>query len=120
MLCYIIFFFKHKTSYDMRISDWSSDVCSSDLLVLCLLFSIVGCAMHRLAGKTHAIISVMLLALTMPVLIQFAPMRIDHHGWKIIMAALALYGSLLPCPRRSGIVSGIALDRKSTRLNSSH
>src|SRR3546814_18577327 len=28
----IIFFFKQKTAYDMRISDWSSDVCSSDLL----------------------------------------------------------------------------------------
>src|SRR3546814_4147397 len=27
----IIFFFKQKTAYDMRISDWSSDVCSSDL-----------------------------------------------------------------------------------------
>src|SRR3546814_15918856 len=28
------FFFKQKTSYEMRISDWSSDVCSSDLLGL--------------------------------------------------------------------------------------
>src|SRR3546814_10921381 len=27
----ILFFFKQKTSYEMRISDWSSDVCSSDL-----------------------------------------------------------------------------------------
>src|SRR3546814_6667741 len=27
------FFFKQKTAYDMRISDWSSDVCSSDLSV---------------------------------------------------------------------------------------
>src|SRR3546814_3652493 len=26
------FFFKQKTAYDMRISDWSSDVCSSDLI----------------------------------------------------------------------------------------
>src|SRR3546814_2986734 len=26
-----LFFFKHKTAYEMRISDWSSDVCSSDL-----------------------------------------------------------------------------------------
>src|SRR3546814_8730391 len=26
-----VFFFKRKTAYDMRISDWSSDVCSSDL-----------------------------------------------------------------------------------------
>src|SRR3546814_18382200 len=29
---YFFFFFKQKTAYDMRISDWSSDVCSSDLL----------------------------------------------------------------------------------------
>src|SRR3546814_19325503 len=28
----MFFFFKQKTAYDMRISDWSSDVCSSDLL----------------------------------------------------------------------------------------
>src|SRR3546814_3477580 len=28
------FFFKQKTAYEMRISDWSSDVCSSDLLTL--------------------------------------------------------------------------------------
>src|SRR3546814_7485325 len=28
---YILFLFKQKTAYEMRISDWSSDVCSSDL-----------------------------------------------------------------------------------------
>src|SRR3546814_10481731 len=28
----LVFFFKQKTAYEMRISDWSSDVCSSDLL----------------------------------------------------------------------------------------
>src|SRR3546814_6685882 len=46
LLCYIIgnklslydnylvfFFFKQKTAYEMRISDWSSDVCSSDLIL---------------------------------------------------------------------------------------
>src|SRR3546814_20783558 len=33
-LCYVsIFCFKQKTAYEMRISDWSSDVCSSDLLM---------------------------------------------------------------------------------------
>src|SRR3546814_11733431 len=37
MLCFVFifigsfFFFKQKTAYEMRISDWSSDVCSSDL-----------------------------------------------------------------------------------------
>src|SRR3546814_17196307 len=31
MVCVSLFFFKQKTAYEMRISDWSSDVCSSDL-----------------------------------------------------------------------------------------
>src|SRR3546814_9729261 len=30
----LFFFFKQKTAYEMRISDWSSDVCSSDLMAL--------------------------------------------------------------------------------------
>src|SRR3546814_4181208 len=30
----VFFFFKQKTAYEMRISDWSSDVCSSDLAAL--------------------------------------------------------------------------------------
>src|SRR3546814_6303289 len=33
---FVVFFFKQKTAYEMRISDWSSDVCSSDLVDLCL------------------------------------------------------------------------------------
>src|SRR3546814_10614385 len=32
MCLFFFFFFKQKTAYEMRISDWSSDVCSSDLL----------------------------------------------------------------------------------------
>src|SRR3546814_15532673 len=39
--CLCFFFFKQKTAYEMRISDWSSDVCSSDLL-------------HDLAGLAEA------------------------------------------------------------------
>src|SRR3546814_993110 len=37
-----VFFFKQKTAYEMRISDWSSDVCSSDLL-----------ATNGLSGRFH-------------------------------------------------------------------
>src|SRR3546814_14995721 len=36
-MCVVFFFFKQKTAYEMRISDWSSDVCSSDLLVILAL-----------------------------------------------------------------------------------
>src|SRR3546814_9303823 len=31
---WLFFFFKQKTAYEMRISDWSSDVCSSDLVAM--------------------------------------------------------------------------------------
>src|SRR3546814_6662374 len=38
------FFFKQKTAYEMRISDWSSDVCSSDLAVRGCLETLHGSA----------------------------------------------------------------------------
>src|SRR3546814_4384750 len=53
----LVLFFKQKTAYEMRISDWSSDVCSSDLispvfsgparifLYRAILFNAAGCAL---------------------------------------------------------------------------
>src|SRR3546814_6175526 len=46
------FFFKQKTAYDMRISDWSSDVCSSDLFVP-LLDS--ACHAHHAAHRLRCL-----------------------------------------------------------------
>src|SRR3546814_18884213 len=43
-----VFFFKQKTAYEMRISDWSSDVCSSDLQCNQLVFC------RGTHGATHA------------------------------------------------------------------
>src|SRR3546814_2599948 len=48
LLVVFFFFFKQKTAYDMRISDWSSDVCSSDLLKVSIVMTGVG--MFALAG----------------------------------------------------------------------
>src|SRR3546814_8544749 len=39
--CSSCFFFKQKTAYEMRISDWSSDVCSSDLQIDLLTVGVV-------------------------------------------------------------------------------
>src|SRR3546814_6902131 len=41
VLVFGFFFFKQKTAYEMRISDWSSDVCSSDLLLVLLIMFII-------------------------------------------------------------------------------
>src|SRR3546814_3484963 len=46
--CFTFVFFKQKTAYEMRISDWSSDVCSSDLRGITLAFNTV-------AGDTEGI-----------------------------------------------------------------
>src|SRR3546814_6465445 len=35
---FYVFFFKQKTAYEMRISDWSSDVCSSDLMKIGVMY----------------------------------------------------------------------------------
>src|SRR3546814_3866983 len=56
-MCSYVFFFKQKTAYEMRISDWSSDVCSSDLHTYVVYTSDNGWHMgeHRqFVGKTTA------------------------------------------------------------------
>src|SRR3546814_7859869 len=45
----LFFFFKQKTAYEMRISDWSSDVCSSDLFAQIGLAAAGGILQHFLA-----------------------------------------------------------------------
>src|SRR3546814_2351315 len=52
---FIFFFFKQKTAYEMRISDWSSDVCSSDLVLAGLQPQRVAAAEHaHLVGRQRA------------------------------------------------------------------
>src|SRR3546814_6914255 len=54
----MFFFFKQKTAYEMRISDWSSDVCSSDLDTDPRQWDVVGGAATTdawVAGDVHAI-----------------------------------------------------------------
>src|SRR3546814_19738038 len=51
-LCLLFFFFKQKTAYEMRISDWSSDVCYSDLQVI---RDFVRSLMDEATGKSRLI-----------------------------------------------------------------
>src|SRR3546814_20958115 len=51
--CGFFFFFKQKTAYEMRISDWSSDVCSSDLLARPMRRRVEQGAAHRRAGQAQ-------------------------------------------------------------------
>src|SRR3546814_4328007 len=101
-----VLFFKQKTAYEMRISDWSSDVCSSDLTV-----QIAAVGDHpRLVDRHPA---------------RHPPVEpIEQHA-RIIgepvgavavepAAAIAERGGQIPVIERG------ERDRKSTRLNSRH
>src|SRR3546814_4204846 len=50
----VFFFFKQKTAYEMRISDWSSDVCSSDLLHALVGDAAPASHAHAVGALAHA------------------------------------------------------------------
>lgn len=82
------------------------------LVPLLLLGSLAGAIFHatrRIAGESEALLSAVLLLTTPTILVQFGPLRIDHHGWQILMATLALGGAFDRRPARGGAVAGLAL-----------
>src|SRR3546814_6621874 len=92
IVCICFFFFKQKTAYEMRISDWSSDVCSSDLRL-----RVISKPVETFDAELKTLVADM-----------FETMY-DAPG--IGLAAIQV-----------GVAKRILVieDRKSTRLNSSH
>src|SRR3546814_9409069 len=98
-----VFFFKQKTAYEMRISDWSSDVCSSDLPESDLLESAMDDfeRRHLLGDEQH-----------------FLAAR--DGGGDDVGDRLRLARPGRPLDDERSPAGGLGEDRKSTRLNSSH
>src|SRR3546814_9263578 len=115
----VVFFFKQKTAYEMRISDWSSDVCSSDLVRDAHFGLEIG-----MFGKPAAFEHVAKL------LLAPAPARLGRVAQRVDqLRRLARHALGALAHRRDLAVEhakGVApfrldlADRKSTRLNSSH
>src|SRR3546814_2071000 len=79
---FVLFFFEHKSAYGMRISDWSSDVCSSDLFSG--LSSTRGLAGAGRGGRTPSGISVIpLLDRKSVVEGKSVSVRVDLGGGRI-------------------------------------
>src|SRR3546814_1036216 len=124
-----------KTAYGLRISDWSSDVCSSDLAAAAPRLvnasastprtdRIAECARKRLTARLSARRRFELLHATFQ-LIQplVGPLRGLIGGLRALGRALHARVELIEArvdPREVVIVGGAGTDRKSTRLNSSH
>src|SRR3546814_14608851 len=121
-MLFVVFFFKQKTAYEMRISDWSSDVCSSDLIpddaVLSrsvvaakqraqLLFALAGIVSGGFVVTGHV-----LLLLRLPRKLASGGRRCINHRGNIVCKAYA------PCNYRSSVGCDLAfslsvIDRKS-------
>src|SRR3546814_6543714 len=99
----VFFFFKQKTAYEMRISDWSSDVCSSDLHHPSMPYADVPAFLTRLrvTGGVWG-----RLALEFAVLTAARSQEVRLATWDEFDLDNALWT--------------VSADRKSTRLNSSH
>src|SRR3546814_9973007 len=119
------FFFKQKTAYEMRISDWSSDVCSSDL---CLDEAVEPRRLARGDAGGGC-------AFREPEIVALPPLLADARGaTHAVMPDLALgielaraFGKVIASHLAGAAIDALSLtpglgcrDRKSTRLNSSH
>src|SRR3546814_10640179 len=118
--CIYIFFFKQKTAYEMRISDWSSDVCSSDLKPnweghlprACRERSPLQASplLHHISNHKSNTSTYACFLLT------------EIYKFKIrrTLNASIRMGPMLLNPIALHSMQGKNRDRKSTRLNSSH
>src|SRR3546814_6360841 len=118
------FLFKQKTAYEMRISDWSSDVCSSDLKGGMDIQTTLSRGSQNGLGEDQAIsgdyghvglqrgecsLHVRILQADRGADLQSHRLRSRMHGGR---------AQRLASPGRAGRLT--IKDRKSTRLNSSH
>ena len=78
------------------------------LLLGWIMYMLVRIA-TQLWSKEAGIIAAIIAALSNPFLMQLQPMRIDHHGWQIAMAVLALSTLFWSSARKGGAVLGMAL-----------
>src|SRR3546814_1701472 len=121
----LFFFFNQKTAYEMLISDWSSDVCSSDLRFA------GGSRRRRSAARVRGAEGeaagrgpVRRRAQTPPARLGAPAGRADLALWRGGARRAQRAGAALPAAGRGGAAGAGAGcdggDRKSTRLNSSH
>src|SRR3546814_4988881 len=124
-----VVFFKQKTAYEMRISDWSSDVCSSDLH---LTAEVRRIGARRIAprGAAEGVASQQTGKPAMPSFDIVSETDLNEVDNAIagmqreIATRYDFKGSKCSIERKEAVLTIVAdddlKDRKSTRLNSSH
>ncbi len=78
------------------------------LLLLGALFWAAARTYSATGQNRLAALAVALMATDYVILFQFAPLRIDHHGWQILLSLLMLGAVVMPASARQGILAGVA------------
>lgn len=79
------------------------------LLLFGTIIMLLAGTAWRVGGERAAIAAAIITAMSVPLSVQLRPMRIDHHGWQIAMAVLALASLFHGHARKAGLVLGAAL-----------
>ena len=79
------------------------------LITFGIAMLLVGRIAWRLIGAQAATLACLVLAMSVPVVGQLRPLRIDHHGWQIVLALVALNALMARSARRGGWIAGLAL-----------
>jgi len=93
--------------FGQSIAETAALIAVPALLSLALMF-VLAPLLRNIAGRGVALVLLALLPLCLFVSAQFVPMRIDHHGWQILMAAIALVAWARPGMASAGL-AGAAL-----------
>src|SRR3546814_4259187 len=120
------FFFKQKTAYEMRISDWSSDVCSSDLVDFADTDNAASRHLDIGKGSTSGVSAVSAGGRTRVVveLMRESSYRSRIDGNSLVLTVnngstdQSVTTAAMVDPTKA--LPSSSKDRKSTRLNSSH
>src|SRR3546814_1666881 len=99
------FFFKQKTAYEMRISDWSSDVCSSDLAdtIGTIVLAPVAVVIITLVASVIVVVVVVAVAVAISIMIAIGKAVTEIRITVIAVTAEAAVGI---CGTKSGMIVG--------------
>ena len=79
------------------------------MLTLLAAMALVASITRRLAGMAPVPLAVLMVAFAPPLLAQMRPLRIDHHGWQIVLTLVAVRALLAAPSWRMGALAGAAL-----------
>ncbi len=79
------------------------------LITLLALMAFAAELTRRLSDIEHAMLALLLAPLSIPIVYQMRPLRIDHHGWQVVLAMAAATLLVGRATTRNGVLAGLAL-----------